>query len=330
MSGRISVYGFPFVGKLVFFPVLIAVRSFLFVPVQPLHRDMEALKDDWNDFNDLDYSANKFGASNPRVRSNIRSVSCSSVQYLYGFLFIGKLVFFPALIAVSSFLFVPVQLLHRDMEALKDDWNDFNDLDYSANKFGASNPRVRSNIRSVSCSSLLHRDMEALKDDWNDFNDLDYSANKFGASNPRVRSNIRSVSCSSPLHRDMEALKDDWNDFNDLDYSANKFGASNPRVRSNIRSLSCSSYLPRVFVPVQPFYRHMDAFNDDWNESNILFIGKLVFFPALIAVRSFLFVPVQPFYRDMDAFDDDWNEFHDLDYLRQQIQTEFAASNPPR
>ncbi|KAJ7175641.1 hypothetical protein C8R46DRAFT_1214109 [Mycena filopes] len=178
MSGRISVYGFPFVGKLVFFPVLIAVRSFLFVPVQPLHRDMEALKDDWNDFNDLDYSANKFGASNPRVRSNIRSVSCSSP-------------------------------LHRDMEALKDDWNDFNDLGHSANKSGASNPRVRSNIRSVSCSSPLHRDMEALKDDWNDFNDLDYSANKFGASNPRVRSNIRSLSCSSPLHRDMDAFNAD-------------------------------------------------------------------------------------------------------------------------
>ncbi|KAJ7175498.1 hypothetical protein C8R46DRAFT_1213966 [Mycena filopes] len=30
---------FPFVGKLVIFPALIAVSSFLFVPVQPLHRD---------------------------------------------------------------------------------------------------------------------------------------------------------------------------------------------------------------------------------------------------------------------------------------------------
>ncbi|KAJ7175653.1 hypothetical protein C8R46DRAFT_1030689 [Mycena filopes] len=65
MSGRISVYGFPFVGKLVFFPVLIAVSSFLFVPVQPLHRDKEAFNDDWNEFNDLRYSANKFRPSTP-------------------------------------------------------------------------------------------------------------------------------------------------------------------------------------------------------------------------------------------------------------------------
>ncbi|KAJ7175486.1 hypothetical protein C8R46DRAFT_1213956 [Mycena filopes] len=55
----------PFVGKLVIFPALIAVSSFLFVPVQPLHRDKEAFNDDWNEFNDLRYSANKFRPSTP-------------------------------------------------------------------------------------------------------------------------------------------------------------------------------------------------------------------------------------------------------------------------
>ncbi|KAJ7175632.1 hypothetical protein C8R46DRAFT_1030670 [Mycena filopes] len=245
----------------------------------PLHRDMEALKDDWNDFNDLDYSANKFGASNPRVRSNIRSVSCSSP-------------------------------LHRDMEVLKDDWNDFNDLGHSANKFGASNPRVRSNIRSVSCSSPLHRDMEALKDDWNDFIDLDYSANKFGASNPRVRSNTRSVSCSSPLHRDKEAFNDDWNEFNDLRYSANKFRPSTPHP---------TRLLGRISVRFPALYRDMDALNDDWNQFNdfdyfadTFKLGRVsVRFPVRRPLQYLhrVFVPVQPFYRDMDAFNDDWSDF---------------------
>ncbi|KAJ7175661.1 hypothetical protein C8R46DRAFT_1030695 [Mycena filopes] len=148
MSGRISVYGFPFVGKLVFFPVLIAVSSFLFVPVQPLHRDKEAFNDDWNEFNDLRYSANKFRPSTPHPTRLLGRIS----------------VRFP--------------LFYRDMEALKDDWNDFNDLGHSANKFGASHPLVRSNIRSVSCSSLFYRDMDAFNDDWNDFNDLDHSATR--------------------------------------------------------------------------------------------------------------------------------------------------------
>ncbi|KAJ7175497.1 hypothetical protein C8R46DRAFT_1213965 [Mycena filopes] len=90
----------------------------------PLHRDKEAFNDDWNEFNDdwnefndLGHSANKFRP----IGSNIRSVSCSSVEYPFGFLFVGKLVFFPALIAVSSFLFVPVQPLHRDKDAFNDD-----------------------------------------------------------------------------------------------------------------------------------------------------------------------------------------------------------------
>ncbi|KAJ7175521.1 hypothetical protein C8R46DRAFT_1030568 [Mycena filopes] len=51
-EGRISVR----------FPVR---RSFLFVPVQPLHRDKEPFDDDWNEFNDLGYSANKFRPSTP-------------------------------------------------------------------------------------------------------------------------------------------------------------------------------------------------------------------------------------------------------------------------
>ncbi|KAJ7175665.1 hypothetical protein C8R46DRAFT_1214135 [Mycena filopes] len=159
MSGRISVYGFPFVGKLVFFPVLIAVSSFLFVPVQPLHRDKEAFNDDWNEFNDLRYSANKFRPSTPHPTRLLGRIS----------------VRFPL---IPLRVFVPVQLFYRDMEALKDDWNDFNDLGHSANKFGASHPLVRSNIRSVSCSSLFYRDMDAFNDDWNDFNDLDHSATR--------------------------------------------------------------------------------------------------------------------------------------------------------
>ncbi|KAJ7175496.1 hypothetical protein C8R46DRAFT_1213964 [Mycena filopes] len=132
---------FPFVGKLVFFPALIAVSSFLF------------------ECNNLDYSANKFGASNPLVRS----------KYPFGFLFVGKLVRFPTLIAVSSFLF-----------------KECNNLDYSANKFGASNPLVRSKYpfgflfvgklvffpARIAVSSFLfvpiqplHRDKDAFNDD---------------------------------------------------------------------------------------------------------------------------------------------------------------------
>ncbi|KAJ7175514.1 hypothetical protein C8R46DRAFT_1030562 [Mycena filopes] len=85
----------PFVGKLVIFPALIAVSSFLFVPVQPLHRDKEAFNDDWNEFNDLRYSANKFRPSTPHPT---RALGRTFVR-------------FPVR---RSFLFVPVPPLHRD------------------------------------------------------------------------------------------------------------------------------------------------------------------------------------------------------------------------
>ncbi|KAJ7175489.1 hypothetical protein C8R46DRAFT_1030545 [Mycena filopes] len=115
--------------------------------------------------------------------------------------------------------------LHRDKEAFNDDWNEFNNLRYSANKFGASNPLVRSNIRLVSCSSSLHRDKEASNDDWNEFSDLRYHANKFRPSTPHPTPALGRTSVRSPVRR------------------------------SNIRSVSCSSYLPRVFVA----FRDMDA-----------------------------------------------------------------------
>ncbi|KAJ7175512.1 hypothetical protein C8R46DRAFT_1030561 [Mycena filopes] len=53
----------------------------------PLHPDKEAFNDDWNEFNDLGHSANKFRP----IGSNIRSVSCSSVEYPFGFLFVGRI-----------------------------------------------------------------------------------------------------------------------------------------------------------------------------------------------------------------------------------------------
>ncbi|KAJ7175487.1 hypothetical protein C8R46DRAFT_1030543 [Mycena filopes] len=245
----------------------------------PLHRDKEAFNDDWNEFNDLGHSANKF-----------RPIGS---KYPFGFLFVGKLVRFPTLIAVSSFLFVPVQPLHRDKEAFNDDRNEFNNLDYSANKFGAFNPLVRSNIRSVSCLSYLPRVFVAFRD--MDANDLEKYAcrrpctfvpttptsphstrilvplcgphrlGKIGSAYPyalqspgprvikqiprqahwHVRSNIRRVFPFVALAPRQAGLQ--------LDYSANKFGASNPFVRSNIRSVSCSS----------PLHRDKDAFNDD-------------------------------------------------------------------
>ncbi|KAJ7175511.1 hypothetical protein C8R46DRAFT_1213977 [Mycena filopes] len=95
------------------------------------------------------------------------------VEYPCGFLFVGKLVLFPTLITVSSFLFVPVQPLHRDKEPFDDDWNEFNDLGYSANKFRPSTPHpTRALGRIFVRFPPLHRDMDAFNDDWNDFNDL--------------------------------------------------------------------------------------------------------------------------------------------------------------
>ncbi|KAJ7175649.1 hypothetical protein C8R46DRAFT_1214117 [Mycena filopes] len=107
-------------------------------------------------------------------------------EYPYGFLSVGKLVFFPALIAVSSFLFVPVQPLYRDMDAFNDDWNDFNDLDYCANKLRPSTPHPTRALGRISIRFpgrrivprvfVPVRDMDAFNNDWSDFNATECSA----------------------------------------------------------------------------------------------------------------------------------------------------------
>ncbi|KAJ7175624.1 hypothetical protein C8R46DRAFT_1030663 [Mycena filopes] len=160
-----------------------------------------------------------------------------------GFPFVGKLVFFPALLAVSSFLFAPVQPLRRDMEAFNDDWNELNDLGHSANKFRPNRSHPTRALGPISCSSALYRDMDAFNDDWNELNDLDYFADTFRLGTPHPTRALGRISVRFPyLPRVFVAFRD--MDANDLE----KYACRRPCTF--VPTTPTSPHSTRILVPL--------------------------------------------------------------------------------